>query len=129
MKCSFCDRHTHSGNVDAQGRPWCGCDKLSLWNALRARATDPDTSREAARAAKDKISPSMDWVSRVMRDGTPRIDEEIHIAAVSMGCPLGPTRTRHGRNDLVKLGRIEATGKKRRTSTNTNSKEWVWCGC
>lgn len=89
-----------------------------------SRNTDPSTSASAAAEASARLAKRAEEVLRVMSDGIPRIDEEIHAAMLANGYRVEMSSARHGRKVLADKGLIEYTGTNRRTKHNRESMEW-----
>ena len=88
--------------------PWC-VSGASHENPVGPGQDDrPKTSRAAAAAAD--VTGRAAAVAAVMRDGTPRTDEQIHEAMVAAGHPYTDTSARHGRLTLAKDGLIVKVG-------------------
>ncbi len=88
------------------------------------RRTDPDTSRDAADLAN--VSGRAAAVAEIMKDGKPRIDEEIHSAMDAKGPIYTRTSICHGRKTLLDLGFLVLTGQTRETVSGRQSREYVW---
>lgn len=103
-------------------------DDSGLPEQMFSRINDPATSHAAGQGAGEQLADSMKWVTRVMSDGKPRIDEEIFAEAEALGYTKSADRTRHGRDALVDKGILRPTGKTRATTRKRQSQEWEFTG-
>lgn len=96
----------------------------TLFDRPTHRRSDPETSRRAARVSRSRAA---GIVFEIMRDGIPRIDEEIHAAAADAGHKITADRIRHGRLELVDIGVLEQDGEVA-TSVGARSRRWKLAG-
>lgn len=92
------------------------------------RPADPETSLESARRAAKASPQATAAVRQVMRDGIPRIDEEIRLACQRPGIDYTASLAtiQHGRLALSSAGFLVETGETRRTTNGMPSRVWVW---
>ena len=101
--------------------------QMDIFSVARARATDPATSHEAAARTRDLSGTKQGILYFLGR--CPSIDEELEAAYLAgyerFGFPLATRQSiRSRRNELVKLGLVEATGDRRVTSAGGDSMVW-----
>ena len=101
--------------------------QMDMFSVARARATDPATSHEAAARTRDLSGTKQGILYFLGR--RPMIDEELEAAYLAgwerFGFPLATRQSiRSRRNELVKLGLVEAAGELGMTSNGGNSMVW-----
>lgn len=89
----------------------------------RARATDPQTSHEAAESVKE-VTATQQYVLKALR--RPRNDTQLIEAyrAFKTAPPASESGIRSRRAELVKRGLIEDSGNRVRLSSGRNSIVW-----
>lgn len=93
-----------------------------IYDALRARPSDPATSQEAA--ARASVRASQQYVLRVLRDYGAACD--FHISNIARKHRVGwsETRLRTARAELVRKGYVVDTGNTLPTPTGRRSTIW-----
>jgi hypothetical protein len=88
-----------------------------------ARATDPETSWDAADSVKD-IRKSQEQVLKIFRRHGPLSDEAmIHKASIA-GVMQSHSGLRTRRNELVTLGLLKDSGRRGKTMSNRSTTIW-----
>lgn len=96
---------------------------MRVWDVqeARARATDPETSKEAARSVKGRSEVHAE-VIRILKQYGPCTDEEIEGYWFSPWAT--PSGRRSRRAELVKLGKVEDSGERKHLSTGRQGIAW-----
>ncbi len=90
----------------------------------RARWSDPVTSHEAARSVIH-IRESQRFILSILQDEGPLTDEEVFAAVTRRERRISPSDCRTRRNELVKLGMVCDSGKRRRLPSGRWSVVWA----
>lgn len=90
----------------------------------RARWSDPPTSHEAARSVIH-IRESQQFILSVLQVDGPLTDEELFAAVTHRGRRISPSGCRTRRSELVKLGLICDSDKRKRLSSGRFSIVWM----
>jgi hypothetical protein len=89
------------------------------------RQEDTSTSIQAAAKVRKTSEASIAAVRDLMRDGVPRIDQEIENGCRQRGHCKSLSSAQHGRLVLQEVGILVKTGVKRNTKDGSPSNEWV----
>lgn len=89
----------------------------------RARAGDPETSVEAAQSVRDR-SILQEAILKILKRYGAKTDERIAQYLFDMGMATTPSGMRTRRRELVQMGMVQDTGKRRRTKAGRNSIVW-----
>lgn len=92
-------------------------------NEPRARATDPETSQDAAASVVNRTM-LQDAILQVLKVYGAKTDEKIASYLFDRGLATTPSGMRTRRRELVQMGMVEDTGKRRRTKAGRNSIVW-----
>ncbi len=96
-------------------------DDVLADDAARARATDPDTSHEAAASVTNVTALQQLILDRLL---WPRTDEELVRQVQQSGFKATPQSVRSRRAELVKRGLVEASGDYGETVTGRRARKW-----
>ena len=104
---------------------------FQLEDTARARATDPDTSHEAAEAASPHVWESQLAALKIMRGhGKPMTALQIEDVAAALDLPFSRSRMRSTPSELAEKGEVELVG---RTHPATGRGRQLWrivpCSC
>lgn len=88
-----------------------------------ARATDPETSHEAAASVED-VRESQRMVHQMLDGLGPQTDEVLVSHAGMIGLPISPSGVRSRRAELVRLGLVEDSGKRERLASGRRAIVW-----
>lgn len=95
--------------------------------SARARRSDPETSKAAARSVT-RIRQSQRLILETLRAKGPLSDEEIYSALLAAGFfgnrPLSPSGARTRRKELVRLGYVESSSDRRKTAAGREAIVW-----
>lgn len=113
-KCIFCDIPRLRRTPPAEPDP-------------RARRTDPETSVGAAESVnKKKATRTQDAIDSIFLDMGPLTDDEVWVELISRGLThlTSPSGARTRRHELVEMGRLRDSGKRKRGKTNRQMILW-----
>ncbi len=98
-----------------------------LVDTPRARASDPDTSHDAADSVSKPRKGELQETIRMLLGRRPMTDEEIYeiLTGPEFGMMLTPSGTRTRRSELVNLGRVQYSGVKTRISSGRQARVWM----
>lgn len=101
-------------------------DSAPALQPRRARATDPDTSHQAAAAlTTERLRQSQAEVLALLREHGPMCDSVIAMQARRAGIRQSPSGLRTRRAELVALGSVGDSGKRVKLSTGRKSIIWT----
>lgn len=109
--------------VDTEG----AFDQISMFapDHAVARATDPDTSHEAAASIDaDKLSEDRKAVLLVLRSRGPLCDQDIFLHLTETGYNISPSGCRTRRKELCDIGLVEWSGHRIKLRTGRKSRIW-----
>jgi hypothetical protein len=86
----------------------------------RARASDPETSHDAAQSV-ERLTEKHEYMLALLRDVGPATDERLFQYAIAVMSESG-ARTR--RSELVAMGLVRDSGKRRKTRSGRNAIVW-----
>lgn len=99
---------------------------MSKTGYAEARATDPNTSHEAAESiSNEAVEASEKFVLETLRACGPITDEDVFDLAVIAGHRWSPSRLRTARAQLVRKGLVSATEFYARTTFGRRAIRWA----
>ncbi|WP_051103521.1 hypothetical protein [Terracoccus sp. 273MFTsu3.1] len=88
-----------------------------------ARATDPETSHEAAASVGD-VRESQRFVHSLLKASGGATDEALVNTTQNLGFPISPSGLRTRRSELVRLGLVEDSGERERLASGRRAIVW-----
>jgi hypothetical protein len=96
----------------------------TLFDPPRARATDPETSRRAARRARDHAQPTRVIVLRLLVEMGPLTDQGMEQLARQRKLACSPSGLRSRRVELKRKGLVRSTGRFGRVTSGGEAEIW-----
>jgi hypothetical protein len=112
-KCRHCDRERRAATAAPDVRP-----------EDRARRSDPETSRDAARRIPRGLSDVHDDILRLLADHGPLTDDRLLRLYVDGGGTRSPQRVTTARHELVQRARVRWTGGWGTTHRGSRARLW-----